>query len=131
MIEVSEGINFALDVVSEAYEVEVNEVAITVNEVTDTTVIEIEEGVTLTCEVGSNDVEISEDNEVAVIVVETSNEIITEITEGVNVTIEVNELGAGGGDGDMKKLIYDPGGREADTFDAGNLYGNLDGGTFN
>jgi len=30
----------------------------------------------------------------------------------------------------MAKLIYDPTGISANVFDAGNLFGNLDGGTF-
>lgn len=33
--------------------------------------------------------------------------------------------------GDMQQLIYDPHGKYTDCFDAGNLSGNFDGGTFN
>ena len=35
------------------------------------------------------------------------------------------------GEGDMESLIYDPAGRKANVYDAGNLTGNIDGGTFN
>lgn len=33
--------------------------------------------------------------------------------------------------GDMRTYVYDPLAVVADAFDAGNLHGNLDGGTFN
>lgn len=33
--------------------------------------------------------------------------------------------------GGMDELIYDPNGVKSDVFNAGNLYGNIDGGTFN
>jgi len=34
------------------------------------------------------------------------------------------------GSGDMHSLIYDPQGVASNVFDAGNLFGNLDGGVF-
>lgn len=40
------------------------------------------------------------------------------------------EQGVRGIPGDMASLIYDPTGRKANVFDAANMQGNLDGGTF-
>lgn len=54
---------------------------------------------------------------------------VTPAPRVLDLTIEQGIRGAPG-IGDMQSLIYDPQGRRANVFDAANLAGNLDGGTF-
>jgi hypothetical protein len=51
-------------------------------------------------------------------------------SEQTTVKVGVPGLPGPGGDGDMKKLIYDPHGFEVDVFDLGHMTGTLDAGTF-
>jgi hypothetical protein len=52
------------------------------------------------------------------------------VREPAIVKVGVPGLPGPGGDGDMKKLIYDPHGFEVDVFDLGHMTGTLDAGTF-
>jgi hypothetical protein len=65
-------------------------------------------------------------------IIETENQFDVDVVEEQEIVLEAyTSISVGSGGGDMRKLIYDPTGINADTFNAGNLYGNLDGGTFN
>jgi hypothetical protein len=52
------------------------------------------------------------------------------VKEPTTVKVGVPGLPGPGGDGDMKKLIYDPRNFEVDVFDLGHMTGTLDAGTF-